>query len=361
VFLIGSGAVLEAGMPNVYGLTRYLLRRLSKADRLLISPTAQAVRQYDSRRRLNIEHLLDALEVLRHDSTKPWLKPLLRNDLQLARREYSKLAVTLKREAAQLFLKPPSHLSIKYLKRLLNFKPPKKPLHIFTTNFDLCIETALRDAGVDPNVEMGGQDLMLPIWSYLQTDQVNLFKLHGSVDWFDMSDYRPAKRFRRRRNRNQPYNFMNPHLGIQFPQIHKWSPELSATDIQRLFRTSAEELLEAKPEACPQIVLGTLEKVLPVDPYHFLLECFRTALKNTGVLVVIGYGWGDKHLNRIILEAWLHNTHQPLRIYVISPYVARAGLPISPRVYVPYRPFKMTARNALETNAVLNHFYRSKF
>lgn len=297
VFLIGSGAVIDAGVPDVYRLTAAAIARLPRPDRQQLSPLVSALRRAAPRRKLNIEHLVDALELGSGRAARPWLRHLVSPELALDPVEADRLVVTIRREVARALLEPPPVKALKYLQRLLLFKAPGVPLHIFTTNFDLCLETALRAAGVKPNVEMGGWDIVPPLRRYLEADGVCIYKLHGSVDWYDRAEFRPP----RPRSSRGPNRWRRMFPGRQYHSA------VTGVDVVPCPREDMVALMDRYHAIAPQLVLGTLEKVLPIEPYHFLLACFREALRNSRVLVVIGYGWSDTHLNRVILEGWLRS------------------------------------------------------
>ncbi len=59
-------------------------------------------------------------------------------------------------------------------------------------------------------------------------------------------------------------------------------------------------------------------------PFFELVSRFQSALRKTNtVLFIIGYGFGDEHINRIVKEAVIANLN--LQVFVISPTAAQEG------------------------------------
>lgn len=159
---------------------------------------------------------------------------------------------------------------LKYLRGFRDFINEGYRLRIFTLNYDECIERALVNALGDINVkwtagfgEKGWNPRLLESGNY----DAYVYKLHGPLDW--VSD---------------------PKFGIcsvRWPRAHE-SEELPA-DFE------------------PLLVFGTDVKLQVVDPFLTLLFQFRQLLNVNYVLVVVGYSFGDTHVNSMILEALQHN------------------------------------------------------
>jgi hypothetical protein len=142
------------------------------------------------------------------------------------------------------------------------------PLRIFTLNYDTCIEENMGsfsiELGFDPDTHR---------WDYRRFDSENdpeanifLYKLHGSINWMDDEN------------------------GI----TKKYD------SIQR----------------SPAIIFGTYNKINPGDPYLFLIHEFRKYCFKAKLLVIIGYSFGDDHINSIINQALLVNSE--LKLVIVS-------------------------------------------
>jgi len=66
----------------------------------------------------------------------------------------------------------------------------------------------------------------------------------------------------------------------------------------------------------PDLIFGTNYKLQYNDPYLFLMHELRRWLLNTKLVVVVGYGFQDDHINKIMLNALGSNKN--LKLYVIG-------------------------------------------
>ena len=159
----------------------------------------------------------------------------------------------------------------RYYSGLIKFqKEYQFPLRIFTLNYDLCIEKACIESGV----ERGFGDEKQWDWRIFDNEeQINknifLYKLHGSVDW----------------TRDE-----KGHL------------------IYRDSNISPDNI---------EIIFGTTYKLQYIDPFLFFAYEFRKrTLTDAKIIVCIGYGFGDDHINGIISQAL--NNNKDRRLLAIS-------------------------------------------
>jgi hypothetical protein len=165
---------------------------------------------------------------------------------------------------------------IAYLTRLNDFCINGRGIDIFSLNYDLCIETALRDI-IDKPFENGFTPDGWRPSTFHQDCPIRLFKLHGSLDWIDDSAYGVCS--------------------LEFPR-HK-----DAEDIEG--------------EGRPLLIFGTSHKLSPKEPFLSLAYQFSQGVLKTDVLIIIGYSFGDDYINEIIEQSLRTNTH--LKIIVVSP------------------------------------------
>jgi len=134
---------------------------------------------------------------------------------------------------------------------------------IYTTNYDLSIETICRDAGLALNkgVEIDQQhDLRVVHPEKLAEENFKIVKLHGSISWY----------------------LRNDGLIAEYPEGKPTS------------QWEAEKLRE-------QIMLYPVEeKAMYEEPYIILLNQFRFDLKRSPKWLFIGYSFNDPFLLRII-------------------------------------------------------------
>ena len=165
------------------------------------------------------------------------------------------------------------------LRKLTARKPGLPRVEVFTTNYDTLFEQAARESGfvvIDgfsfsfPRT-FSGRNFDLDIVNRERTrlkgeenfipNVIHLLKLHGSVDWFRDSE------------------------GIIEQRIGK----------------EAEE---------PLIIYPSSEKYAASydQPYFEMMSRFQTALRRDNtLLIVLGFGFADKHLNNTIIEAVRQN------------------------------------------------------
>jgi hypothetical protein len=147
------------------------------------------------------------------------------------------------RQAVPRFLTLQPHVSVEYLAPLSAWAAAcSEPPTVATLNFDLTVETACGDNGV--NVHTGVEDWATTMClGWPEATQLRLLKLHGSVDW-------------------------------------EW-PE------------------HDQRNRGPMILLGGMNKVSAEGPYVQLLAEFGVALSRASRLVVIGYSGRDEHVNSV--------------------------------------------------------------
>ena len=157
-----------------------------------------------------------------------------------------------------------------YYKGLLRFQQEYEyPLRIFSLNYDLCVE---KTCGQE-NVQRGFSGR---IWDWRMFDessndpsQLLLYKLHGSMDWKRLSDGR-----------------------VQYLD----TPSLIGHDEVAL-------------------IFGTSYKLQYIDPFLFLAyELRRWTLDSARVIVCIGYGFSDEHINGILRQALQQNINRRLLV-----------------------------------------------
>ncbi len=232
---------------------------------------------------VNIEQIAIAAEELQARMTNPlaaysagWhrrLEELEREEPALLR---SFVEFTYSRLQEWLALSDPK--SVSYLRGLGELAIGGVGLDIFTLNYDLCIETALTAASLQFSNGFNAAGIWFPD-GFSELAKVRLYKLHGSLDWVD----------------DQIYGLCS----LQFPR-HE-----SAETIQ------GDELR-------PLLIFGTMHKLSAREPFLTLAYHFSQCVLRTRILAVIGYSFGDEHVNQIIEQGLKKNS--TLRIVVVSPH-----------------------------------------
>lgn len=158
------------------------------------------------------------------------------------------------------------------------------PVNIFTTNYDLYNETALDELKFNYNNGFAGSSKRIfnpNIYNYVLVENLNLskkvwksvdnffnlYKIHGSVNW--------TKQVEGKTN----------------------LPVISEKDIEVIKQKGSYDSLMIYPS--PQKDRSTL-----MTPYSDLFRLMQNnLLKPNSILIVIGYSFGDEHINRIIFNA----------------------------------------------------------
>lgn len=167
-----------------------------------------------------------------------------------------------------------NHGDVTYFEPLLELvRTQEGGADVITLNYDLTVESAAANGNVRVNRGIDswvpGQDLEFP-----PVDQVlNLMKLHGSLDW------------RRERLTNTFY------------------PKMSARGIE-VVPPASSETRDRDETDLPWIVVGDRDKLGTEGPTLALNFAARAAFQRTTHLAVIGYSFGDPHINSIIRD-WL--------------------------------------------------------
>ena len=288
VFLLGAGAVKEAGLPTAVDLQETVEKDIAEKYPSLLPALrfvsgaiqfGKACKAEPDTSKVNIEDLLIACTFLasRNKShTYPFvsswhelvslLQPLpkeIKSDE--ASDTFQFLGSYCKNGLRDwLAIKEP-HL-LKYLRSFKDFIDAEYRLRIFTLNYDECIEHTLQDILGPINSrwttgfnEQGWKPELLACDDF----DAYVYKLHGSLDWIN-----------------------DPKLRICSV---KWPPAQDSEELPSDFE--------------PLFIFGTNAKLQSVDPYLTLLFRFQQTLNSGNVLVIIGYSFTDAHINAMILEA----------------------------------------------------------
>lgn len=150
-------------------------------------------------------------------------------------------------------------------------------LDIFSLNYDLSIEIAFNAAGMEFSNGFGPNAVWSPTL-FKEATKIRLHKLHGSLDWVD----------------DEIYGLCS----LQFPR-HENAESIEGDSTR------------------PLLIFGTAHKLSAREPFLTLAYHFSQRILRTKVLPIVGYSFGDGHVNQIIEQGLRRN--QDLRIIVVSP------------------------------------------
>jgi len=288
IFLLGAGASVDANIPASYGMIEKL-EALLKTDEnwksfvSLYNFVKSAIIYGDGIKgkfenaSFNIERLVNTLDELRKSdehplfpfigSWNPKLPEVMENNFEKLGNFRKKIVEELSQQ--WVHLEYDEHAQ--YFESLSRFqKDYQYLLRIFSLNYDLCVEKSCKQAGVERGF---GEDKFWDWKKFENEDELKsnifLYKLHGSIDW--MRD---------------------------------------------------EGRLTYKDKSIPpeqiEIIFGTTYKLQYIDPFLFFAYEFRKRLMTeVKLLICVGYGFADEHINGIIAQSL--NGNRSRKMLVITP------------------------------------------
>jgi len=280
IILIGAGASIEAKMPDSTSMIRRV-ETLVEEDRkwseyrFLYNYMKSAIHYSDGIKGkfgndvlFNIERLVNTLEELskRDDhplfpfvgAWNPKLTEVAGEDFDLVGQFKDEIVKKLRDDWIDLKI----HEDAAYYGGLVEFQREYQfPLRVFTLNYDRCIEiTCKKDATIERGFNRDRKwDWRLFEDTENDPKQIYLYKLHGSQDWkYD-------------ENRNL------------------------------IFLDGGISTIKTQEMA---MIFGTSYKLQYIDPFLFLVYQFRKwTLDEAKLIITIGYGFGDEHINGILRQA----------------------------------------------------------
>ena len=171
-------------------------------------------------------------------------------------------------------------------------------VNIFTLNHDLLMEYLLKEFNLkyssgfsaENSFITGDDNNKIEIFdkeSY--TEKVKLFKTHGSIDNYLFEELVVNKGIS---NRTGKYWFFKPK---SYDDKHF---------AKRINLKTGETVQQYNWNVIPQFLTGKNKKELFTDDnyYQFVFEKFKASFKDCDKLIIIGYSYGDSHINEIIEE-----------------------------------------------------------
>ncbi|HKD06471.1 MAG TPA: SIR2 family protein [Bryobacteraceae bacterium] len=280
IFLLGAGASAEADIP-VSGqmidlveesLTTEIERGLYNHVKSAIHFSAGLKGHFGAAVPFNIETLVNTLYELERNEEHP-LYPFIASwnsrFVALAGADFGEVRRFRKRILADLkkWMCPEDGAKADYYKGLSKLQRDLTyPLHVFSLNYDLCVERLNKDefrveagfGGHGPNHPWDWERFVDMETSNNVTPQLVLYKLHGSINW--------------KRN----------------------------ATTKELFSVEQIESVDADKM---EIIFGREFKLEAADPYLFFAYKFRDLSLVTRLIVTLGYGFGDGHINKMLTQS----------------------------------------------------------
>jgi hypothetical protein len=287
VFLLGAGASVDAGLPTVKELTEELETRLPRVPdingdvRPEFGQVFDLIKKFDPSAAGNyevfIKHIYLILDIQK-DPVRAIIDVKIDPSIIDA---MGHLTGIIGGEIARIILE--SQVSdAEYLSRFADFLPAHGLLKVFSLNYDCCLEDACRTTGIelttgfDPETKKWNSSLFRR-----KTKGINLYKLHGSLRWFGSRD--------------------------ESAQSERFQHNFALMELKPEDRNCLPTNLTVTQE--PELILGPASKIQPDDPYLSLFCEFMSSMKAAKVCVIIGYGYGDKHINSILESAFDAGVH----------------------------------------------------
>lgn len=165
--------------------------------------------------------------------------------------------------------------------------------NIISLNHDIVLEDYLNNSGIKYDDGFQLIDYKYPQWvGHSADERLKLYKLHGSVNWFEVGVNNPI-------NRNDLVQLPNT---IYIQGVH-WE----------------ENKFWGVLDGLPKLLIGTFNKMLGYFSIVFQeqYDAFKMRLKESNVLIISGYGFGDKGVNTQ-LSYWL-NYNTAHKLIIIHP------------------------------------------
>lgn len=171
--------------------------------------------------------------------------------------------------------------NVEYLYPLIDQAKSTKRLVVATLNYDNAIEIAAKSRGLkcETGIDAWSKN---GIFDISNIDGLILLKLHGSLDW--------------ERTENDP---ASEHL---LPQVF-------------IRKVSSEQM--NGDQFWPAVIFGQRNKLTAEGPFLDMLRAFQQELFKADKLTIIGYSFGDDHINTYISQ-WL-NQSEKHKLRIIDP------------------------------------------
>lgn len=310
IFLLGAGASRDAGMPLVSELTDEIRTSL----REIRDPVGEcgeeahdlfeAVTRLDDRVEKNYEAFFEWIEYLRRATREPFsLATKLELNVQRLARTVNCLAWGIKRPIVRSLLgrRQRETYDPAYLSQLADFLPERGRLHVFTTNYDVCVEEACRSHGINVLTGFSAKSgKWTPSVFRGLSRGMNLYKLHGSLNWTSKNDRR----------------------GSAFQDIIEHPIDWNGD---------------------PELVLGPGPKLQFDEPFVTLYSEFHRAVRKAHICVAIGCSLADEHIRNPISRA----NQQGMAIVDVNP--SHSGYAFGGRI----ERIPKGAKEALETGDIV--------
>jgi hypothetical protein len=163
---------------------------------------------------------------------------------------------------------------------------------VLSLNHDLVLENWLHSNNINYDDGFHFDNKKLPEWKGFQNENgiLKLCKVHGSIDWFDFRITKPST-----------YDNL-----VKIPRNH-YAERINEIDDSFLAPNSGK----------PSILVGTFNKMLGYlgGIHEILYDELKSTIKESEVIIISGYGFGDKGINTRLTH-WLFQNYSKKMIII---------------------------------------------
>lgn len=282
IFLLGAGASVPAGIPTMKEFTNDFKKDIIKSKKELKELYLSIEKKLNKTlsKTPDLENMLNAFDIIAPDDEE--YQSIIDSFYELKSESTANRIQILELKKMMInyiklktFVKDSN--SIEYLKNIRHFIDVFGPLHIFSVNYDTCIEL------FSENYLLEYTDGFSTIWDetlfsaskYL----IKLYKLHGSVLWYQTKSGRYFK--------------------------------------SNLFHTDYQTQSYMGEDVNPLLVYPLRDKSIVIQPLHELFHQFRNRLKLAEYCIIIGYSFRDTSITTLLRETFRQNP--VLQLIIVSP------------------------------------------
>jgi len=280
IFLLGAGASAEAGIPISGEMINLVEKSLKPGTeqglyhhvKSAIHFSAGLKGRFGNAVPFNIETLVNTLYELERNEEHP-LYPFIAawssRFVALAGPDFGEVKRFRQRILADLkkWMCPEDSAQSDYYRGLISLQRDLNyPLHVFSLNYDLCVESLNSSefrvetgfANYGPSHPWDWERFVDMETSNNVAPHLVLYKLHGSINW--------------KRSQETKDLFC----------------------VQQIESVDAEKM---------EVIFGREFKLEAADPYLFFAYKFRDLSLVTRVIATLGYGFGDAHINKMLTQS----------------------------------------------------------
>ncbi len=270
--LLGAGASIPAGIPSIDGLTKEFKSQLYSNYKKFAILSRIAEEQFG---KSDLETIMSLIVKLENKTYKETLTHQYEDLKKIGAANISQFKIDIQ---SHIRKKCEKITNVDYLWAIEGLLDDKKPLDVFSLNYDGVLEIYCKKNNITY------EDGFSPFWNFenflKKENQINHYKLHGSLYWFKGGEG----------------NFIKvPIMGLQ------------PANIRYLTDKSVSELM----------IYPELEKNKHQIVYSSLFQKFREDLSKTKVCVIIGYSFRDTDIRESIIEA-ISSNHD-LWLIIVNP------------------------------------------